>query len=149
MSFLLGFGLFAVEDRQELSASPSFDSVRHLAPPADVIPEENASTNVNDSDDEDYVYDIYYKASDESALASTLPAAARIGQLSMLDVDDILVDPADAISSDEELGDEADQDSNDEGFFANDYPDEEKDLEDSDPDSFIASDHSDGDEAWR
>ncbi|KAJ9099757.1 hypothetical protein QFC21_003755 [Naganishia friedmannii] len=81
---------------------------------------------VADDDDGDYVYDLYYRdpavrVADISGKESGMGGSA-IGALQGLDE---LLDEENDPGSDTEEGDEADEDSNDEDFYRNEYPEDE------------------------
>ncbi|GAA5917562.1 hypothetical protein JCM5296_004357 [Sporobolomyces johnsonii] len=138
---------------QDSALSPS-----SLAPPAPIADPSPSSALDQDSseDEDDFVYDVYYRDLREPSGGgsskpdgapggsgfdvSSLEGLKRIGELSVpspfcslcvragLDDDDELLQNDDDASSEEE--DNADQDSNEENDYRNDYPDEES--EDSD-----------------
>lgn len=110
------------------------------------------SSDNEDDDSEEYVYDVYYRSQPTVSIPSDLsPAAAshfpdagfhddinaRIGELTGLNSEDeaMLMDPeyrastltaqSGVLDSDDEEGDEEDQDSNEEDFYRNDYPEDE------------------------
>ncbi|CUA73875.1 hypothetical protein RSOLAG22IIIB_01396 [Rhizoctonia solani] len=91
-----------------------------------------------DDDDEAYVWDVFYQRPNLSGDLSIWDGLANVGTLSGLPPTegDILADEEDSDS----VKDEADEDSNEEDFYRNDYPDTE-----SDSDAY----QSDGDHEWR
>ncbi|KAH7344610.1 hypothetical protein B0J17DRAFT_636115 [Rhizoctonia solani] len=92
----------------------------------------------DDDDDEVYVWDVFYQRPNLSGDLSVWDGLANVGTLSGLPPTegDILADEEDSDS----VKDEADEDSNEEDFYRNDYPDTE-----SDSDVY----ESDGDHEWR
>ncbi|CAE6457140.1 unnamed protein product [Rhizoctonia solani] len=92
----------------------------------------------DDDDDEVYVWDVFYQRPNLSGDLSIWDGLANVGTLSGLPPTegDILADEEDSDS----VKDEADEDSNEEDFYRNDYPDTE-----SDSDVY----QSDGDHEWR
>jgi len=90
---------------------------------------------VESEDDDEFVYDLYYRSDHPNPASPAIPGAPddisslaglqRIGELAGMDEDEILNDDS---SSEEE--DEADQDSNEEGDYRNDYPSGDEDEDD-------------------
>ncbi|KAJ1311060.1 hypothetical protein OPQ81_009564 [Rhizoctonia solani] len=93
---------------------------------------------IEEDDDEVYVWDVFYQRPNLSGDLSIWDGLANVGTLSGLPPTegDILADEEDS----ESVKDEADEDSNEEDFYRNDYPDTE-----SDSDVY----ESDGDHEWR
>ncbi|CAE6521933.1 unnamed protein product [Rhizoctonia solani] len=92
----------------------------------------------DEDDDEAYVWDVFYQRPNLSGDLSIWDGLANVGTLSGLPPTegDILADEEESDS----VKDEADEDSNEEDFYRNDYPDTE-----SDSDTY----ESDGDHEWR
>ncbi|GAA5956528.1 hypothetical protein JCM8115_000599 [Rhodotorula mucilaginosa] len=145
----------------ELRLAPPSSRLRDFPPPSSSSsaprppsPGHSSEEGEEEEDDADYVYDVYYRATDlaqkgtSSSSASAVTGAAvagsaasgwdvsslagldRIGQLAGLteDSDDeaqLLMNEAAAGGSSEEE-DNADQDSNEENDYRNDYPDEDE-----------------------
>ncbi|CAE7214546.1 unnamed protein product [Rhizoctonia solani] len=114
------------------------------APPPRKPVTSNAQANslkkpiLEEDDDEAYVWDVFYQRPNLSGDLSIWDGLANVGTLSGLPPTegDILADEEDSDS----VKDEADEDSNEEDFYRNDYPDTE-----SDSDAYV----SDGDHEWR
>lgn len=81
--------------------------------------------DVEDEDDDDFVYDVYYRDLRPREVQEADISMKRIGELAGLQDDEILTNE---LSSEEE--DEADQDSNEENDYRNDYPSSESGSED-------------------
>ncbi|KAJ7242865.1 hypothetical protein B0H12DRAFT_1131694 [Mycena haematopus] len=103
----------------DISASSSMSSVAETLPPSD-----SSSTT------EDYVWDVFYH---RPATLTEWNEAANVGTLTGLPPS--ITDPYDS-ASDSEEEDEADEDSNAEEYYKNDYPDEEVSAEEDDSDEF-------------
>jgi len=92
-----------------------------------------------EDEEEGYVWDVFYQHANPSGDLSIWDGLANVGTLSGLPLTegDILADEEDSDS----VKDEADEDSNEEDFYRNDYPDTESD------ESQVYE--SDGDHEWR
>lgn len=93
------------------------------------------------ADDSDYVWDVFYQR--PTKFQSLYEYSNNIGTVTGLPPDTDLSDSDDESS----VEDEVDEDSNDENWYANDYPDEEE-SEDSERDSDIFHDGSEGEEFY-
>ncbi|KAF8208600.1 hypothetical protein K438DRAFT_1812540 [Mycena galopus ATCC 62051] len=98
----------------DISASASTSSIAETLPPS-----ESVSTD-------DYVWDVFYH---RPATLTEWNEAANVGTLTGLPPS--ITDPYDS-ASDSEEEDEADEDSNAEEYYKNDYPDEENSSEEDD-----------------
>jgi len=94
-----------------------------------------------ESDEEDYVYDVYYQHTSDKPSTSVAPSFGengfdvgsqaglrRMGIIAGLEDDDLFANDSHSDSS--EVGDEAEEDSNDEEFYRNDYPEGDTDEDD-------------------
>lgn len=131
------------DSTENASTSLSSSSSTSLAPPLPIVDSSSSSDSEEDEEeDADFVYDVYYRdlrpETSSTATPSTpggsgfdvssLEGLKRIGELAGLEDDEELLREEAESESEEE--DNADQDSNEEGDYRNDYPDEES--EDSD-----------------
>ncbi|KAF8609104.1 hypothetical protein BDV93DRAFT_517968 [Ceratobasidium sp. AG-I] len=92
-----------------------------------------------EEEEEEYVWDVFYQRANLSGDLSVWDGLANVGTLSGLPLadGDILADEEDSDS----VKDEADEDSNEEDFYRNDYPDTESEESEAY--------ESDGDHEWR
>ncbi|KAM0790399.1 hypothetical protein ACM66B_003281 [Microbotryomycetes sp. NB124-2] len=120
---------------RSLPPSATTTAIPPAAPPSK--PADNA---MQEDDDSDYVYDVYYRdLREQNSLenasvgaagydVSKLAGLTRIGEIAGLDdFEEVLTAQ---VSSEEE--DEADEDSNEENDYRNEYPDEDAESEDED-----------------
>ncbi|KAI8645796.1 hypothetical protein BD408DRAFT_440560 [Parasitella parasitica] len=82
------------------------------------IPMVKEYLTLQEKEEEDYVYDVYYR-DDENTEQNV--ALMNVGSLVWFDEQSEYLDD----DSDSELGDNVDEDSNAEDYYQNDYPDEE------------------------
>ena len=92
------------------------------------------------SDEGDYVYDIYQLNKDQGQFSVPLNPSLQYGTLYLDDNTDFLHDELSGSSDDDT--DEFEEDSNEEGWVGNDYPEEE----DSEENSFQSGIRSDSDD---
>ncbi|KAI9318642.1 hypothetical protein BX666DRAFT_1930068 [Dichotomocladium elegans] len=88
-------------------------------------------------DENDYVYDVYYR--DDSKSADAIQNG-NVGSLVWFDEDKQYMNDKD---SDSDVGNEEDEDSNAEDYYQNDYPDEESDGEFEDQFGYSSEDDED------
>ncbi|KAJ7465301.1 hypothetical protein FB451DRAFT_1488972 [Mycena latifolia] len=105
----------------DIAASASASSVAETLPPS-------ASST------DDYVWDVFYH---RPATLTEWNEAANVGTLTGLPPS--IADPYDS-ASDSEEEDEADEDSNAEEYYKNDYPDEEDSSDENDSGNFLLQD---------
>ncbi|KAL0960871.1 hypothetical protein HGRIS_005886 [Hohenbuehelia grisea] len=142
------------EDNMDTEMEKFMPMIRDYLKLHDISTDAEASVSPAKSpteDTDDYVWDVFYHK--PVTLSEWNSVAANIGTLtglppSLTDLDDS--------DSDSEVEDEANEDSNDEAYYKNDYPDEESDDYDSEgSDAFHeSSDHEgyykdDNDLDWR
>ncbi|OZJ06174.1 hypothetical protein BZG36_01028 [Bifiguratus adelaidae] len=84
----------------------------------------------------EYVYDIYY--SNPRGAEAAMAVSSNIGSLLWVDEDELMND-----SDDSSVADEADEDSNAEDYYQNDYPDEDEEYAFSDVSSEYGADDDD------